>query len=112
MSDILMRLAQGKTTHQGDHGHSHGIVHTMIEGAMIGGVAALLAHLVSKGMGEAVAKWQAGHPHVVSADELSGLLGEDKIAAIAKATGIDPSEVAQHLADHLPGAALTHAKQD
>ena len=106
MSDILMRLAQN-----GDHHHSHGIVHSMIEGAMIGGVAALLAHMVSKGMGEAVSKWQAGHPHALDAEQMRDLLGEDKITAIAQSTGIDPAQVAQHLADHLPGAALSHSQK-
>ncbi|MGN6207775.1 hypothetical protein [Asticcacaulis sp.] len=45
MSDLHAKLAQS-----GDHHHSHGIIHMMIEGALIGGVTALLAHLVSNGL--------------------------------------------------------------
>ena len=94
----------------GDHHHSHGIVHTMIEGAIVGGVAALLAHLVAGGMGEIVQKWQDGQPHKVDPSDLRSILGEDKLNAIAQSSGLSPEDVLKHLSDHLPGAALSHAQ--
>ncbi|MEI9906460.1 MAG: hypothetical protein WDN06_23095 [Asticcacaulis sp.] len=70
MSDLHNKLAQS-----GDHHHSHGIIHMMIEGAMIGGVTALLAHLVSSGMSEVVDKWQSGQHHPVDTDALRNAPG-------------------------------------
>jgi uncharacterized protein YidB (DUF937 family) len=106
MSDLHAKLSQ-----KGDHHHSHGIVHLMIEGALIGGVAALLAHLVSNGMTHVVDKWKDGHPHALDADQLKALLGEDKIAAIAQRTGLNPDDVLSNLIEHLPGAAKSHAQK-
>ncbi len=102
MSDLHTKLAQA-----GDHHHSHGIIGMMIEGAMIGGVAALLAHMVSKGMGEVVDKWQDGHPHPVNPDHLSAALG-DRLNAIASQTGLSVDDTLKYLSEHLPGAARSH----
>lgn len=103
MSDLHHKLSQS-----GDHHHSHGIVHTMIEGAMIGGVAALLTHLVSNGMGELVERWQAGqHNHPVDPNQLGSALG-DKLGVIAQQTGLSPDDALKYLSQHLPGAAKAH----
>jgi uncharacterized protein YidB (DUF937 family) len=103
MSDLHNKLAQS-----GDHHHSHGIIHMMIEGAMIGGVAALLGHLAAKGMGEMVDKWQEGHPHV-DASALGNALGADKLQAIAQNAGLSVEDTLKFLSTHLPGAAKSHA---
>lgn len=102
MSDLHAKLAQS-----GDHHHSHGIVHMMIEGAMIGGITALLAHLVSNGMSHVVDKWQDGQHHAISPDDLKSILG-DKLGLIAEKTGLSHDDAARYLADHLPGAAKAH----
>ena len=102
MSELHDKLAQS-----GDHHHSHGIVHMMIEGALIGGVAALLAHLVSNGMEQVVNKWQEGESHAIAPDELKAILG-DKMSAIAAKTGLSVDDTAKYLAQHLPGAAKSH----
>lgn len=103
MSDLHTKLARS-----GDHHHSHGIVHMMIEGALIGGVTALLAHLVSNGMSHVVDKWQGGEHHGISGDDLAAILGPDKLAAIAEKTGLPVDDAAKYLAQHLPGAAKKH----
>lgn len=102
MSDLHHRLKQS-----GDHHHSHGIIHMMIEGALIGGVTALLAHLVSNGMSHVVEKWQDGHHHAVGPDDLKDILG-DKLSAISEKTGLSMEDTLKYLADHLPGAAKSH----
>ena len=102
MSDLHDRLGQS-----GDHHHSHGIIHTMIEGALIGGVAALLAHLASNGMSEIVQKWQDGQHHPVGTDDLKSILG-DKISAISEKTGLSADDTLKYLSAHLPGAAKSH----
>jgi len=103
MSELHDRLSRG-----GDHHHSHGIIHMMIEGAVIGGVAALLAHLVSNGMGEVVDKWQDGHHHPIDTGALANALGADKLQQIAQASGLSVDDTLKHLAAHLPGAAKSH----
>lgn len=103
MSDLHNKLAQG-----GDHHHSHGIIHMMIEGALIGGVTALLAHLVSNGMSEVVDKWQAGqHNHPVDPGALRNALG-DKLNTIAQQTGLSVDDTLRYMSEHLPGAAKSH----
>ncbi len=102
MSELHDKLAQS-----GDHHHSHGIIHMMVEGALIGGVAALLAHLVSNGMEHVVSKWQDGEHHAIGADDLKNILG-DKMSAIAEKTGLSVDDTAKYLAQHLPGAAKKH----
>jgi uncharacterized protein YidB (DUF937 family) len=102
MSELHDKLKQS-----GDHHHSHGIVHMMLEGALIGGVTALLAHLVSNGMSHVVDKWQDGQHHPISADDLKAILG-DKLGAIAEKTGLSADDAAGYLAQHLPGAAKKH----
>ena len=103
MSDLHDKLAQ-----TGDHHHSHGIIHMMIEGALIGGVTALLAHLVSTGLSHVVEKWQDGEHHVIDADQLKSILGADKLNAIAEKTGLSVDDAAKYLSQHLPGAAKKH----
>jgi uncharacterized protein YidB (DUF937 family) len=103
MSDFHAKLAQS-----GDHHHSHGIIHMMIEGALIGGVTALLAHLVSNGLSHVVDKWQDGEHHAIDADQLKSILGADKLAAIAEKTGLSVDDAAKYLSQHLPGAAKKH----
>ena len=103
-----MSLLHDKLSQSGDHHHSHGIVHMMIEGAVIGGVAALLAHLVSNGMGEVVEKWQDGQHHPVDTNALANALGPDKVQQIAQSSGLSVEDTLKHLADHLPGAAKSH----
>lgn len=103
MSDLHQKLSQS-----GDHHHSHGIIGMMIEGAMIGGVAALLTHLVSNGMSHVVEKWQDGQHHGIDASSLGDILGADKIQAIASRTGLSVDDTLKFLSDHLPGAAKSH----
>jgi len=103
-----MRELHEKLKQAGDHHHSHGIVHTMIEGAMIGGLTALLAHLVSNGMSHIVDKWQDGEHHAISGNDLASILGPDKLQAIADRTGLSLNDAANALAQHLPGAAKKH----
>ena len=102
MSDLHNKLAQA-----GDHHHSHGIIGMMIEGAMIGGVAALLGHLVSNGMGELVDKWQSGQHQTVDPNQLSAVLG-DKLQTISQQTGLSTNDALSYLSQHLPGAAKSH----
>lgn len=102
MSDLHNKLAQS-----GDHHHSHGIIHMMIEGALIGGVTALLAHLVSNGMSEIVDKWQSGQHHPVDTDALRAALG-DKANVIAQQTGLSVDDTLKYMSEHLPGAAKSH----
>ena len=103
-----MSLLQDKLAQSGDHHHSHGIIHMMIEGALIGGVAALLGHLVSNGMEEVVQKWQDGNHHPVDLNQLQAALGPDKLQQIAQSTGMSVNDTLQTLASHLPGAAKSH----
>ena len=103
MSDLQSKLSQS-----GDHHHSHGIIHMMIEGALIGGVAALLGHLVSNGMSHVVDKWQDGQHHPIDMSSLANILGPDKLQAISQNTGLSVDDTLKFLSEHLPGAAKSH----
>ena len=103
-----MSALQDKLSQSGDHHHSHGIIGMMIEGAVIGGVAALLAHLVSNGMEDVVSKWQDGQHHPVDTNALADALGPEKLQQIAQSSGLSVDDTLKNLAAHLPGAAKSH----
>ena len=103
-----MSALQDKLAQSGDHHHSHGIIGMMIEGAMIGGMAAIMTHLVSNGMSDIVDKWQSGQHHPVDPSALAAALGPDKLQSIAANSGMSVEDTLKTLATHLPGAAQSH----
>jgi uncharacterized protein YidB (DUF937 family) len=73
-----------------------------------GGAGAGLGGLVSKfeqaGMGDIIKGWISTGPNpAISGDQLSKVLGNEQVAAIAKQLGVDPSQAMGQLSAVLPG---------
>lgn len=80
----------------------------ILAGGGAGGGGAGLGGLVSKfeqaGMGEIIKGWISTGPNpAISGDQLSKVLGNDQVAAIAKQLGIDPTQAMGQLSAVLPG---------
>jgi uncharacterized protein YidB (DUF937 family) len=73
-----------------------------------GGAGAGLGGLVSKfeqaGMGDIIKGWISTGPNpAISGDQLSKVLGNEQVVAIAKQMGVDPSQAMAQLSAILPG---------
>jgi uncharacterized protein YidB (DUF937 family) len=76
-----------------------------------GGVGGLVKQFQDKGLGGMVSSWVGSGPNeAMSADHAKQVFGEDTLKAMAEKVGVHPDELAQKLAEHLPGAVdkLTH----
>jgi len=68
-----------------------------------GGLAGLVQQFQRGGLGNVIQSWiSSGQNLPVSADQLSNVLGNDTIGALAQKLGLDPSEVAGQLSQVLP----------
>jgi uncharacterized protein YidB (DUF937 family) len=68
-----------------------------------GGLGALVSKFQQGGLGEAVGSWvSTGQNLPISADQLSGVLGNDTIAGLAKQLGMSGGDVAGQLSQLLP----------
>lgn len=69
-----------------------------------GGLQGLLQKFEQGGLGEVVASWTGNGQNLpVSAAQIVQVLGEGRINQLAAAVGMDPQQVGQQLAQHLPG---------
>ena len=68
-----------------------------------GGIGGVLDKFKAGGLGDAAASWVGkGENMPVSADQISSVLGNDQIAAMAAKFGIDPATLSAQIAEHLP----------
>ena len=68
-----------------------------------GGVSGILEKFKTGGLADAAASWVGkGENLPVSADQISSVLGNDQIAAMAEKFGIDPATLSAQIAEHLP----------
>ena len=68
-----------------------------------GGIGGVLDKFKAGGLGDAAASWVGkGENMPVSADQISSVLGNDQIAAMAAKFGIDPAALSAQIAEHLP----------
>lgn len=66
---------------------------------------ALVKRMAAKGLGQVVKSWIAKGPNMlISADQVTEVVGDDKLAELAGKLGIPKQEVADYLAKHLPDA--------
>lgn len=69
-----------------------------------GGLGGLVDKFNQAGMGDVVASWIGkGDNLPISADQISGILGSDAVANVARQLGIDPAQAAGQLSQMLPG---------
>ena len=68
-----------------------------------GGIGGILDKFKAGGLGDAAASWVGkGENLPVSADQISSVLGNEQIAAMAAKFGIDPATLSAQIAEHLP----------
>lgn len=69
-----------------------------------GGLQGLLQKFEQGGLGEVVASWTGNGQNLpVSAAQIVQVLGDGRINQLAATLGMDPQQVGQQLAQHLPG---------
>jgi uncharacterized protein YidB (DUF937 family) len=69
-----------------------------------GGLGGLVDKFNQAGMGDVVASWiGSGENLPISADQISGILGSDAVANVARQLGLDPAQAAGQLSQMLPG---------
>ena len=68
-----------------------------------GGVGGILEKFKTGGLADAAASWVGTGDNIpVSADQISSVLGNDQIAAMAAKFGIDPATLSAQIAEYLP----------
>ncbi len=68
-----------------------------------GGVGGILEKFKTGGLADAAASWVGTGDNIpVSADQISSVLGNDQIAAMAEKFGIDPATLSAQIAEYLP----------
>lgn len=69
-----------------------------------GGLGGLISKFDQAGMGDIIKGWISTGPNPgISGDQLSKVLGNEQVAAIAKQLGVDPSAAMGQLSAILPG---------
>jgi uncharacterized protein YidB (DUF937 family) len=104
LEDILGQLTgQGSAQGRPELNSIADTVIKMLGDSKSGGVSSLVKSFASKGLGDQVASWVGlTENKPVSGDQVSDVLGADKIQAIAKTAGIDLSKAKELLALVLP----------
>lgn len=82
-----------------------GHVMDLVHNPETGGLQGLMAKFQSNGLGDLMNSWMgpAGSGRSITSDEISRVIGSDKLSAIATKLGIQPDEVSNLVAQHLPG---------
>ena len=63
----------------------------------------MLSSLNSSGLGDQVKSWVGtGVNQLVSSQQVTSWLGNDKLQQVGRAVGLNPNDVANHLAQQLP----------
>ncbi len=85
---------------------AHGTLSTlmgMMGGQDHAGLNNLLSSLTSSGLADQAKSWVSTNANqVISGQQVASWLGSDKLKQLAQATGLNPSDVADHLAKQLP----------
>ena len=81
-----------------------GHVMELVNSPETGGLQGLMAKFQSNGLGDLMNSWMGseGSGRGITADEISRVIGSEKLGAIASKLGIQPEEVSNLVAQHLP----------
>jgi uncharacterized protein YidB (DUF937 family) len=81
-----------------------GHVMDLVSNPETGGVQGLMAKFQSNGLGDLMNSWMGsgGSGRSITSDEIARVIGSDKLGAIANKLGIEPEEVSNLVAQHLP----------
>jgi len=100
-----MNLAKGMLAQKlgGDNAAIGGVLNSLIGGGDKMDVGGLVSGLKSQGLGDMAESWLGdGENAPISAEQLQGVLGQEKIAAAAAELGTDEGSLLSGLQDALP----------
>ena len=99
VSALVQKVTGGA---QGNHGTMSAVM-GLLGGQNQTGFTNLVSSLTSGGLGDQVKSWVGtGANQMVSSQQVANWLGNDKLQQVAQAVGLNPNEVASHLAQQLP----------
>lgn len=103
--DSIAGQVAGALSNQADSSSSGllGAVMGMVNNPETGGLQGLISTFQEKGLGGVVQSWvSTGQNLPISAEQLSGVLGNEQIQGIAEKLGLSTDDVASHLSNLLP----------
>jgi uncharacterized protein YidB (DUF937 family) len=103
--DNVKQMISGETPASADSAAHPIMSHLMdmVNSPDTGGVSGLMAKFQSNGLGDLMNSWMGGSGGgAISADQISRVIGQDRLAAIGSKLGIQPDEVSNLVAQHLP----------
>lgn len=81
------------------------VVSTLLTNSQSGGIQGLISQFEQQGLGHVVSSWVGtGQNLAITPDQVSAVLGEPHIAAVAAKLGLSPADVTNQLAGLLPHA--------
>lgn len=81
-----------------------GHVMDLVNNPQTGGLQGLMQQFQSNGLGEVMNSWVGnGQNQSISGDQITQVLGQDKVNEIAGKLGMDPNQISGLIAQHLPG---------
>ena len=79
-----------------------GHVMELVNNPETGGLTGLMAKFQSNGLGDLMNSWMGGSGGSITAEQISRVIGQDRLTTIASKLGIQPEEVSNLVAKHLP----------
>lgn len=79
-----------------------GHVADLVNNPETGGFQGLMSKFQSNGLGDLMNSWMGGSDGSITADQISNVIGRDRLASIGAKLGIQPEEVSNLVAQHLP----------
>ncbi len=79
-----------------------GHVVDLVNSPETGGFEGLISKFQSNGLGDLLNSWMGGSGGSITADQISNVIGQDRLAAIGSKLGIPPDQVSGLVAQHLP----------
>jgi uncharacterized protein YidB (DUF937 family) len=101
--DLIGGVLRGMTGQQGDASALPNILSQILRNTDLGSIGGLLDQLQKSGLGPQVTSWLGNGSNLpVSADQLRGALGDERVRQIAASLGIPIDQVLGQLSQHLP----------
>jgi uncharacterized protein YidB (DUF937 family) len=108
-SDVVKRMADSDTVKKmvaSESGEHPGLVShavDMVKDPSTGGISGLMQKFHENGLGDAVKSWiSPGGNHPITAEQITKVLGEDRVNEIASKFGMSAEEASAKLANVLP----------
>jgi uncharacterized protein YidB (DUF937 family) len=107
LMDMVMNLVKGFMGGQGQQAGGDmmsNLVMSVLQNGVQGGAGGLLNQLTQAGLGKQVQSWLSNEPNMpVSAEQLSGAVGNDQLSRMAQQFGVQPDMLSNAMSQFLPG---------